>query len=83
MTKNHKTKRLEYATKNLSKGEQFWQSIVFSNEKNFNLDAPDGLAYYWHDLNKEKKFFSTRGRGGGSLMIWTAIGYNGKVKIVV
>ena len=83
LTKKHKAKRLEYATTNLPNGRQFWESIVFSDETKFNLDGPDGLAYYCHDLRREKKFFSVRGRGGGSLMIWTAIGFNGKAKIVV
>lgn len=27
-----------------------WKSIVFSGEKKFNFDGPDGSKCYWHDL---------------------------------
>ncbi len=27
--------------------------IVYSNEKRFNLDGPNGMHYYWHDLWKD------------------------------
>lgn len=37
------------------------------------LVAPDGWTYYYHDLRKEKKFFSKRRMGGDSVMIWAEI----------
>lgn len=52
-----------------------WRNIIFSDEKKFNLDGPDGFAYYWHDLRTEEKIFSRRQSGGGSVMVWGAIGY--------
>ena len=51
------------------------QSLV--TKKKFNLDGPYGYRYYWHDLRKEKQYFSKRHFGGGSLMIWGAYGLNG------
>ena len=45
-------------------------------KKKFNLDGPEGYRYYWHDLRKEKQYFSKRHFGGGSLMIWGAYGLN-------
>lgn len=47
--------------------------VVFSDEKKWNLDGPDGFAYYWRDLRKERRIFSKRGFGGGSVMTWAAI----------
>lgn len=66
--------RLEFADKHIHWTNQ-WQNIIFSDEKKFNLDGPDGFAYYWHDLRTEKKVFSKRQSGGGSVMVWGAIGY--------
>ncbi|POM79033.1 Transposase [Phytophthora palmivora] len=47
-----------------------WNSVVFSDEKKFNLDGPDGYQYYWRDLIKEKQIFSKRQSGGGSVFVW-------------
>lgn len=58
-----------------------WCKIIFSGEKKFNLDGPDGLANYWHDLCTEEQIFSKRQAGGGSVMIWAAIGYNRRTDI--
>jgi transposase len=49
-----------------------WSKIVWSDEKKFNLDGPDGIKSYWHDIRSEPKVFSKRQFGGGSLMIWGA-----------
>ncbi len=54
-----------------------WKRVIFSDEKKFNLDGPDGFAYYWHDLRKEERYFSKRQNGGGGIMIWAAMSYRG------
>jgi hypothetical protein len=48
----------------------FFIQIVWSDEKKFNLDGPDGFAYYWRDLRKDPRYSSKRGFGGGSVMVW-------------
>lgn len=58
-----------------------WRKVIFSDEKKFNLDGPDGFAYYWHDLRTEKKIFTKRQSGGGSVMVWGAIGYRKKMPL--
>lgn len=60
-----------------------WKKIIFSDEKKFNLDGPDGFAHYWHDLRTEEKIFSKRQSGGGSVMIWGAIGYLNKMPLSI
>uniref|UniRef100_A0A914DN91 Uncharacterized protein n=1 Tax=Acrobeloides nanus TaxID=290746 RepID=A0A914DN91_9BILA len=46
--------------------------VIWSDEKKFNLDGPDGSRYYWHDPRKEKHVFSRRNFGGGNMMVWAA-----------
>ena len=60
-----------------------WRDVIFSDEKRFNLDGPDGFGHYWHDLRKELQYFSKRQQGGGSVTIWGAIVYNGVSNIAV
>ncbi|DAZ94377.1 TPA: hypothetical protein N0F65_001111 [Lagenidium giganteum] len=51
-----------------------WEQCVFSDEKKFNLDGPDGPQYYWHDLRKS---------GGVSVMVWGAFCSKGQTKLVI
>lgn len=57
LTKPHKAVRLQWARDHVQWKDE-WQQIVWSGEKKFILDSPDGLAYYRHDLQKEEKVFS-------------------------
>ena len=80
LTKLHKERRLAWAREKVVFGKN-WETTIFSDEKKFNLDGPDGFAYYWHDLRKEKRIFSTRGGGGGSVMIWAGFSSTGRTSI--
>lgn len=80
LTKQHKAKRLEWAKKMVDYGEQ-WSCVVFTDEKKFNFDGPDGCQYYWHDLRKDEETFLSRQQGGGSVMVWAGISARGKTKI--
>jgi transposase len=55
--------------------------VIFSDEKKFNLDGPDGLNSYWRDLRKEPRYFSRRNYGGGSVMVWGAFSALGKLEL--
>ena len=55
--------------------------MIFSDEKKFNLDGPDGYQYYWHDLRKDQEIYSKRVQGGGGVMIWAAFARNGKTNL--
>jgi hypothetical protein len=49
-----------------------WQYTVFSDEKKFDLDGPDGYKNYWRDLRQPAQSFVRRQNGGGSVMVWGA-----------
>lgn len=55
--------------------------MIFSDEKKFNLDGPDGFTGYWRDLRKEPQYFSRRNFGGGSLMVWLGFCATGKLNL--
>jgi len=81
LTNAHKAHRLQIA-KNRMAWQKEWRRVIFSDEKKFNLDGPDGFCYYYHDLRKDEKILSRRQMGGGSVMIWACIGYKKKGDIV-
>ncbi len=81
LTKLHIANRLRWASEKVTWGRK-WREVIFSDEKKFNLDGPDGSQYYWHDLRKEPQYFSKRASGGGSVMVWAAFGFGGKTAIV-
>ncbi|KAG2773432.1 hypothetical protein PC129_g6708 [Phytophthora cactorum] len=47
-----------------------WDSIIFSDEKKWSLDAPDGFQNYWRDLRRPPRHTKRRQAGGGSAMVW-------------
>lgn len=81
LTDEHKKSRMAWASKHMTYGVK-WRQVIFTDEKRFNLDGPDGFKYYWHDLRNEPKFFSTRVAGGGSVQVWAGVGYQGKTELV-
>lgn len=81
LSKDNIEQRLKFAISHMS-WTQEWRKIIFSDEKKFNLDGPDGWACYWHDLRKEPRYFSKRQSGGGSVMVWGAIGYKKKFDLI-
>lgn len=76
----HKSARLEFAERHKF-WENEWRSVIFSDEKKFNLDGPDGCHKYWRDTRRELETRHARNFQGGSVMIWAAFGYLGKSPI--
>ncbi|KAG3098643.1 hypothetical protein PI125_g15277 [Phytophthora idaei] len=76
----HKLARRKWA-KAMIRARTDWDRVIFSDEKKFNLDGPDGMQYYWHDLRTKKETFYSRRDGGGSVMIWGGFSSKGTTDI--
>lgn len=83
LTEQHKKRRLEWAQKYVRYTDNQWRETIFSDEKKLNLDGPDGMSFYWHDLRKDKRIRLSRQAGGGSLMMWAAFSYYGRSKVAI
>ena len=82
LSSKHKSDRLDFARNVMSWVEE-WYSVAFSDEKKFNLDGPDGFSHYWHDLSRDPSIMSRGQAGGGSVMVWGAIGFNGVSSLAI
>ncbi|GMF38439.1 unnamed protein product [Phytophthora fragariaefolia] len=60
-----------------------WDTIIFSDEKKWNLDVRDGFQYYWRDLWTPPRQTNMRQARGGFVMVWAAFTSQGKSPLVV
>ncbi|EER05514.1 Transposable element Tc3 transposase, putative [Perkinsus marinus ATCC 50983] len=81
LTPAHKAARVSFASEHLL-AETDFSTWIFSDEKRFNLDGPDGLRYRWMFPGQEKAVLSKRAFGGGSIMVWGGIAGSHKVALV-
>lgn len=82
LTIRHKEMRKEAITKWIQNNIR-WGTVIFSDEKLFNLDGADGLHYYWHDIRKDKDVKWSRYQGGQSVMVWGGVSENGTTDLVL
>lgn len=66
---NHISARLSFAREHMSWHEK-WHNVLFTDEKKFNCDGPDGYRYFWYALGSQYPYYSKRIGNGGSLMLW-------------
>ena len=81
MTKKHQKARVEWALDKESWGPNEWSRVVFSDEKKWNMDGPDGLMFYWHRTGHQERRAVKRHSGGGSVMVWGAFSASGKTEL--
>ncbi len=82
LTPWHRSKRMDWAKIQLRLSPALWKRTIFSDEKRFCLDGPDGAAYYWADKRLDKRYFSRRQQGGKSVMVWGCFSWKGKPELV-
>ena len=68
LTTQHKSELLKFAKERVH-WKNKWRKVLFSDEKKFKLDGPDGFQYYFHDIRKETMSAIRRQMGGGSVMV--------------
>ncbi|KUF99275.1 4-aminobutyrate aminotransferase [Phytophthora nicotianae] len=60
-----------------------WVTIIFSDEKKWNLDGPDSFQRYWRDLRQPPRQTKRRQAEGGSVMVWVAFSSLSKSPLAV
>jgi len=82
LTKAHKEKRIEMATKWITTNHE-WTRTIFSDEKRFSLDGPDNWMSYVAKNNENIR--ERRICKGGGVMVWLMVMPNGLLchKIIV
>ncbi|KAA6404365.1 MAG: putative Transposable element Tc3 transposase [Streblomastix strix] len=53
LTERHIAKRIQFAEEFLLNDQSKKTEIIFSDEKKFRFDGPDGWAYYWYSLDEK------------------------------
>ncbi len=69
----HKKARLEFARAHADKDEDYWDSILWSDETKLNVFGTDGFKTVWHHKGEEYKgkcMVPTVKHGGGSVLMW-------------
>lgn len=80
LKRNHKTKRLQWATEHQDWTLDEWKKVMWTDETKINLFGSDGVS--WVRRRKGERFDekcakSTIKHGGGSAMFWGAMGWHG------
>ena len=82
LTPAHRAGRLDWCEQFVAKEVVYWDSVIFSDEKRFCLDGPDGNQYFWADKRICQDHFAKRPKGGGGLMVWAGVSSRGKTPLV-
>ncbi|KAJ0408583.1 hypothetical protein P43SY_008930 [Pythium insidiosum] len=82
LTLAYKAARMSWATEKLTHDHD-WKCVVFSDEKKFNLDGPDGFEHYWRDLRRPALTCVRRQQGGGSVMAWGGMSWEVKTELAI
>lgn len=85
ISKVNQTKRLSFAKEHLSKGIDFWEKVIFSDESKFCIYKSDGRVLTWRkqgDALAEKHIQATVKHGGAGVMVWGCMSAAGVGELV-
>ncbi len=77
----HKKKRFLLAKKWSQKPLEYWETIIFSDESTFRLCGTSGSQFIWRENGTrfdDKNVISTEKFGGGGVMAWGFITFDGR-----
>ena len=57
LTVKHKKMCVDWVKKKVTRTKEKYETVMFSDEKKFNLDGPDNSQCIWHDLTKRSSYF--------------------------
>lgn len=80
ITPKNKLKRLEFAKRYITKPASFWRNVLWTDESSFEFHASQKKVFVRINKNYRKKNAPVCQRvshGGGSVMFWGSVSYNG------
>ena len=78
LTDQHKKRRFMWSKQHDFVPSGRWKRTIFTDEKRFCLDGPDGESKFWGDRRLPRDIFSKRPRGGGGVMVWGGISWRAR-----
>lgn len=86
ISETNRAKRLQFAYEYINKPLEFWKKVIFTDESKFCLFGSDGNKSVWRK-NKmaldPKNVCPTVKHGGGSIMVWGCMSWNGTGNLTV
>ena len=86
LSRENKRKRLQWARDHEKYQLRHWRHVLFSDESRFLLYTADGRVTVRRQVGQrfnQDCIIPTRAHGGGSVHVWGAIHYGGKLGLVV
>ena len=60
-----------------------WCKVIFSDEKRFTLDGPDGYRKRWVNINRPRRFISRFASGRQGVCVWAGFSVEGRTAIAI
>ena len=80
LSTKHRKRRLDFALKHKDWTMEDWTRVIWSDETKINRIGSDGRIYVWKNGGEplqDKEVQGTVKFGGGSLIVWGCMGWNG------